>query len=66
MKVLRAVQRFKNLIERRATDQPANAVEEAMEAELLWVKAAELSDLKTLSNSIFSRMRREYGIAVDN
>ena len=48
VKILRAVQRFKNLIESRATDQPANAVEEAMEAELLWVRAAKSCQISRL------------------
>lgn len=49
--VIRAVQRFKCLRGRKAPDLSVNAVEEAMEAELLWLKSAqkEFSDIKTLT-----------------
>lgn len=63
VKVLKAVQRFKSLKGRRATDGPANAVEEAVEAELPWVKAAqkELSDLK-IPTKQFNLFKDEKGV----
>ena len=63
MKVLRAVQRFKNLKGRRAIDRLANTVEEAAEAELLWVKSAqkELSDIKILTKQ-FNLFKDEKGL----
>ena len=51
VKVLRALQRFKDLKSREAISHTANPVEEYVRAELLWVKSAQskLSNLEVLT-----------------
>ena len=63
---MQAVRKFKNIKKREAINPPVDPVEESLRAEVLWVKSAqkEISDLKTLT--IFSRMREECGIAVED
>jgi len=62
-KVLRAVQRFKNLKKRGGINPPVDPMEESQRAELLWVKSAQskFSDLKTLTKQ-FNLFKDEKGV----
>lgn len=66
-KVLRAIQKLKNLT-REKNDPSANPVDEVAEAELLWMKSAqkELSDLKiqTKRFNLFKN-NEECGVVVE-